>query len=99
MFFSPFRIAIASLWEEKASLSAFGTFVLFALVWLCLFPLPGVWVRLVIVALTGLFSQLFVDKNSLHCYDGKFKISAIAAILKTYFSLLLLKQKADCLET
>ena len=38
------------------------------------------------------FSHLFVDENSLHCYDGKFKISVIAAILKTYFSLLLLKQ-------
>ena len=41
---------------------AFRTFVRFALVWFSLFPLPlGVWegLRLVIVALPGLFSYLF----------------------------------------
>ena len=62
VFSSPFSIAIISLGEEKANLSAFRTFVLFALVWFCLFPLPlGVWegLRLVIVALSGLFSYLF----------------------------------------
>ena len=40
----------------------FITFVRFALVWFCLFPLPlGVWegLRLVIAALPGLFSFLF----------------------------------------
>ena len=44
VFFSPFSIAITSLGEEKANLSAFRTFVRFALVWFCLFPFPlGVW--------------------------------------------------------
>ena len=62
VFFSPFSIAITSIWEERANLSAFRTFVRFALVWFCLFPLPlGVWegLRFVIVALLGLFSYLF----------------------------------------
>ena len=61
-FFSPFSIAITSLGEARANLSAFRTFVPFALVWFCLFPLPlGVWEELqfVIVALAGLFSYLF----------------------------------------
>ena len=63
MFFSPFSIAITSLGEERANLSAFRTCVRFALVWFCLFPLPlGVWegLRLVIAALHGLFSYLFL---------------------------------------
>ena len=58
-FFSPFSIAITSLGEERANLSAFRTFVRFALVWFCLFPLPlGIWegMRFVIVAFPGLFS-------------------------------------------
>ena len=62
-FFSPFSIAITSLGEDKANLSAFRTFVLFVLVWICRFPLPlGVWegLRFVIVALHGLFSYLFL---------------------------------------
>ena len=37
VFFSPFSIALG---EERANLSAFRTFVRFALVWFCLFPLP-----------------------------------------------------------
>ena len=60
VFFSPF--SITSLWEERANLSAFRTFVRFVLVWICRFPLPlGVWegLRFVIVALPGLFSYLF----------------------------------------
>ena len=62
VFFSPFSIAITSLGEERANLSAFRTFVQFALVWFCLFPLTlrvwdGLW--LVIVAHPGLFSYLF----------------------------------------
>ena len=60
--FSPFSIAITSLGEERANLSAFRTFVRFVLVWICRFPLPlGVWegLRFVIVALPGLFSYLF----------------------------------------
>ena len=62
VFFSPFSIAITSLGEERANLSAFRTFVRFVLVWICRFPLPlGVWEghRFVIVALPGLFSYLF----------------------------------------
>ena len=62
VFFSPFSIAITSLGEERANLSAFRTFLWFVLVWICRFPLPlGVWeeLRFVIVALPGLFSYLF----------------------------------------
>ena len=62
VFFSPFSIAITSLGEERANLSAFHTFVRLVLVWICRFPLPlGVWegLRFVIVALPGLFSYLF----------------------------------------
>ena len=39
-FFSPFSIARTSLWEERANLSAFRTFIRFALVRFCLFPIP-----------------------------------------------------------
>ena len=63
VFFSPFGIAITSLGEERANLSAFRAFVRFVLVWICRFPLPlGVWegLRFVIVALPGLFSYLNV---------------------------------------
>ena len=62
MFFSPFSIAITSLGEERANVSAFRTFVRFVLVKICRFSLPlGVWegLRFVIVALPGLFSCLF----------------------------------------
>ena len=61
-FFSPFSIAITSLGDERANLSAFRTFVRIVLVWICRFPLPlGVWegLRFVTVALPGLFSYLF----------------------------------------
>ena len=61
-FFSPFSIAITSLGEEKANLSAFRTFVRFVLVWFYRFPLLlSVWegLRFVTVALPGLFSYLF----------------------------------------
>ena len=62
VFFSLFSIAITSLGEERerANLSAFRTFVRFALVWFCLLPLPlGVWegLRFVFVALPYLFLQ------------------------------------------
>ena len=63
VFFSPFSIAITSLGEERANLSAFRTFVRFVLVYICRFPLPlRVWegLRFVIVALSGLFSYLFL---------------------------------------
>ena len=62
MFFSPFSIAITSLGEERANLSAFRTFVRFVLVWNCRLPLPlRVWERLrfVIVALPGLLLPFF----------------------------------------
>ena len=61
VFFSPFSIAITSLGEERANLSAFRTFVRFVLVWICL-PLPlRVWEGLLFVTVTppGLFSYLF----------------------------------------
>ena len=60
--FSPFSIAITSPGEERAYLSVFLTFIRFVLICFFLFPLPlGVWegLRLVIVALPGLFSFLF----------------------------------------
>ena len=62
--FSPFSIAITSLREERANLSAFPTFIRFVLVWIYRFPLPlGVFkgLRFVIVALSGLFSYLFLQ--------------------------------------
>ena len=62
-FFSPFSIAITSLGEERTNLNAFRTFVRFAHVSFCLFPLPlGVWegLRFVTVALPGLFSYPFL---------------------------------------
>ena len=61
VFFSPFSIAITSLGEERANLSAFRTFVRFVPVWTCWFPLPrGVWegLRFVMVALLD-FSLTF----------------------------------------
>ena len=77
VFFSPFSIAITSLGEERANLSAFRTFVRFVLVWICRFPLPlGVWegLRFVIVALPGLFSYLFCPNSSvLHLREHKKK--------------------------
>ena len=39
VFFSPFSIAMTSLWEKRANLSAFRTFVRFVLVWICRLPL------------------------------------------------------------
>ena len=55
--------------NRRVYLSAFRTFVRFALVWFCLFPLPlRVWdgLRLVIVALPGLFSYLFRNGSRLY---------------------------------
>ena len=66
--FSFFSIAITSLGEERANLSAFCTFVRFALVWFCLFHRPlGVWegLRLVIVTPLGLFSYLFLKTKKI----------------------------------
>ena len=60
VFFSPFSIAITSLGEERANLSAFRTFVRFVLVWFyrILFLLVS-GERFVIVALPGLFPYIF----------------------------------------
>ena len=75
VFFSPFSIAITSLEEERANLSAFRTFVRFVLVKICRFSLPlgGVWERLrfVIVALPGLFSYLFRNHTLRHDLPNK----------------------------
>ena len=71
VFFSPFSIAITSLGEKRANLSAFRTFVRFVLVWFCRFPLPlGVWegLRFVIVVLPGLFFTPFF-----YCIEVGFK--------------------------
>ena len=62
VFFSPSSIAITSLGEEKANLSAFRKFVRFVLVWICWFSFPlGVCeeLRFVILELSGLFYYLF----------------------------------------
>ena len=61
-FFSLFSIAITSLGEERANLSAFRTFVRFVLVWICRCSLAlgvGEGLRFVIVALSVLFSYFF----------------------------------------
>ena len=58
VFFSPFSTAITSLGEERTGLCAFCAFVCFARVGLCLLPRPlGIrdWLRLVMVAVPGLF--------------------------------------------
>ena len=62
VFFSLFSIAITSLGELRAILSAIHTYVRFTLVWICQFPLLlGVWegLRFLIVTLPGLFSYFF----------------------------------------
>ena len=64
-FFGPLSIALTWLAEERANLSAFRTFVRFALVWFCLFPLPlGACEGLRLVAIPGLFSYLFTSHHS-----------------------------------
>ena len=66
VFFSYFSIAITSLGEERANLSAFRKFVRFVLVLICWFPLPlGFWEGLwfVIVALPGLFFYLIFSQQ------------------------------------
>ena len=72
VFFSPFSIAITSLGEERANLSAFRKSVRFVLVWICRFPLPlGVWegLRFVIVALPGITSYLFLIISKYYFLD------------------------------
>ena len=77
-------IVITSLEEERANLSAFRTFVRFALVWFCLFPLPlGVWegLRLVLVAFPGTFHLhfLIVDRcNTVFLVQFPLFVSSVA---------------------
>ena len=81
VFFSPFSIAITSLGEERANLSAFRTFVRFVLVWFCRFPLPlGVLegLRFVIVAFPGLVSYPFVDTHLLLICQEETKICNVS---------------------
>ena len=62
VFFHPFSIAITSLGEARANLSAFRTFVRFVLVWICRYPFPlDVWegLQFVIVALPDFSLTLF----------------------------------------
>ena len=63
ILFLCFSVLLAPrLGKRELVFNAFRTFVRFALVWICLFPLPlGVWegLRFVILALPGLFSYLF----------------------------------------
>ena len=87
VFFSPISIAITSLGKEKANFSAFHTFVRFALVWFCLFSLPlGVWegLRLVIVALPGLSSYLYIRT---FIYESKIYSSLLMGIHQFSFSV------------
>ena len=106
VFFSPFSIAITSLGEERANLSAFRTFVRFVLVQICRFPLPlGVWegLRFVIVALPGLFSYLFciprllclcrvetLESLPVHSFNGVIISSARVCTLQSPFVFLFL---------
>ena len=73
VFYQSFEHCDYLAWgRERANLSAFRTFVRFALVWFCLFPLPlCVWegLRLEIVALPGLFSYPFWY---FHCCSSSF---------------------------
>ena len=72
VFFNPFSIAITSLGEERANLSAFRMFNRFVLA--CRFPLPlDVWegLRFVIVALPGLFSYLLWMESQQSLKPGK----------------------------
>ena len=71
-FFSPFSIAITSLGEERANLSAFRTFDRFVLVWICRFPLPlGVWEGLRFVIVSRSKNNLFIVVSkiaAMHCF-------------------------------
>ena len=76
--FSPFSIAITPLGEERANLSAFCTFVRFALVWFCLFPPPLVsekgcglrlWYSLDYYLIIPFLTSKATKKIFLHRYD------------------------------
>ena len=89
--------ATTSLWEGRANLSAFRTFVRLALVWFCLFPLClGVWegLRFVIVALPGLlpFVYLLNQRKAIMSFDLQVFIAAHSQ------ELLNLAKKSDLLD-
>ena len=76
VFFSPLSIAITSLGEERANLSAFRMFVRFALVWFCLFPLPlGVWEGLRSVIVHSLDFSLTFFMLFCSCVFSSFSIA------------------------
>ena len=91
VFFSPFSIAITSLGEERANLGVFRTSVRFVLVWICRFPLPlGVWegLQFVIVALSGLFSYLFMQVSWLRKKADEMQSFADRKDMKKFFDSL-----------
>ena len=102
VFFSPFSIAITSLGEERANLSAFRMFDRFVLVWICRFPLPlDVWegLRFVIVALPGLFSYLFaLTLCSFVVYSKRrFILSLALRLVLVFFSSFSVAITSPCL--
>ena len=94
VFFCPFSIAITSLGEERANLSAFRTFVRFVLVWICLFPLPlGVWEglrfemwRSLDFSLTFFFKPKFLCPVDFYCVLQKicFCLTAVLQPLRSF---------------
>ena len=96
VFFSPFSIAIILLWEERANLSAFRTFVRFVLVWFCWFPLPlGVRevLRFLIVAFPGLFSYLCFSSSKHHYMPLHYLNTQTDNLLSHFFFFLKKKNK------
>ena len=91
-FCSPLSIAITSLGEEIANLSAFRRFVRFAHVWLCLFPFSVLGgLRLVIMTLPGLAFYLFFtltkNLNSLYSYFVTFWLCFAQSYIMTSFNI------------
>ena len=104
VFFSPFRIAITSLGEERANLGTFRTFVRFARVWFYLFSfILGIWegLRFVIVAFPGLFSfpflSQFYSRETLTFMLVEFQIiDSVRITVKHILSKTLFWKKAKC---
>ena len=74
-------LRLPRLGKKIANLSAFCTFVRFALVWFCLLTIPlGVWegLRFVIMALPGLLSYLFFVYKFRKIVSGQLKILLLA---------------------
>ena len=82
VFFSPFSIAITSLGEERANLSALRTFVRFVLVWICRFPLPlGVWAAVCDCGTPWTFLLPFFSVNTIRTLSSYFAAECTVAIL------------------